>query len=51
LLAGKPTVLKIEGKEVVCCTCRKKVKVVAVPYGLGHIARCPKCDNLAYNGD
>jgi len=38
-------------KEVICLTCHKKVMVKLIPYGKGHIATCPECGQLAYNGD
>lgn len=44
---------KIEVKKevvVVCISCRKEVKVKMFPYGDGHIASCPVCGDLAYNG-
>ncbi|MFH1667601.1 MAG: hypothetical protein ABH884_01085 [Candidatus Komeilibacteria bacterium] len=37
-------------KEVECLSCREIVKVELIPYGGGHIASCPKCNKLAYNG-
>ena len=43
---------KKEIKKVKCLTCRETVEVKLIPYGTkeGHIAVCPKCDKLAYNG-
>ncbi len=38
-------------KVIKCLSCRKKVKVKLVRYGHGHIATCPVCDKLAYNGE
>lgn len=38
-------------KEVKCISCHKLVTVELSPYGNGHIANCPKCKKLAYNGD
>ena len=38
-------------KEVVCISCKKKVVVKLVAFGSGHIATCPKCGKLAYNGE
>ena len=37
-------------KTVVCRSCGKTVEVKLVPYGEGHIATCPVCKKLAYNG-
>lgn len=37
-------------KKVICVSCKEKVEVELVPYGGGHIATCPKCNKLAYNG-
>lgn len=37
-------------KEVICINCKEKVVVELVKYGGGHIAICPKCKKLAYNG-
>jgi len=37
-------------KEVICISCNQKVVVSLVKYGDGHIATCPKCKKLAYNG-
>ena len=37
-------------KEIVCLSCKKEVEVELVRYGSGHIAKCPKCGKLAYNG-
>jgi len=39
-----------EKVTVTCLTCKEKVKVEMIPYGSGHIAICPKCKKLAYNG-
>ena len=33
-----------------CITCHKDVEVVLVSFGSGHIATCPECGELAYNG-
>jgi len=41
----------IKEVNVVCLSCRKEVKVKMIPYGSGHIATCPMCGKLAYNGD
>lgn len=38
-------------KEVKCISCFKIVKVELVPYGRGHVANCPDCGKLAYNGE
>jgi predicted RNA-binding Zn-ribbon protein involved in translation (DUF1610 family) len=38
-------------EEVICVSCNKKVKVTLKPYGEGHIAICPLCGKLAYNGE
>ncbi len=35
---------------VVCLSCKKQVEVMLVSYGKGHIATCPACGKLAYNG-
>ncbi len=35
---------------VVCISCGEVVEVKLVPYGDGHIAKCPECGKLAYNG-
>lgn len=37
-------------EEVTCVTCKEEVEVKKIPYGNGHIATCPKCGKLAYNG-
>lgn len=37
-------------KEVECISCWKKVEVNLIPYDNGHIATCPICKELAYNG-
>lgn len=37
-------------EKVKCISCRQEVEVVKVPYGTGHVAKCPKCGRLAYNG-
>lgn len=37
-------------KKVKCITCREEVSVKLVSYGEGHVAICPKCGGLAYNG-
>ena len=37
-------------KVVVCVSCGKEVEVDLQHYGGGHIATCPKCGQLAYNG-
>jgi len=36
--------------NVVCAACKKEVEVKLIPYGDGHIAVCPVCKKLAYNG-
>lgn len=38
-------------KTVTCRTCTKEVRVELIPYGCGHVAVCPECKKLAYNGD
>jgi len=37
-------------KTVVCVSCRKEVVVELHEFGSGHIAVCPLCKKLAYNG-
>jgi len=37
-------------KKVVCISCKQEVQVTLVRYGNGHIATCPSCGKLAYNG-
>ena len=37
-------------KQVKCSECGKEVEVKMIPYGLGHLALCPICGKLAYNG-
>ena len=37
--------------EIVCLSCKKKVKVRLMRYGKGHIAVCSECKKLAYNGE
>ena len=39
-----------EKRKVVCVSCRKEVVVDLEPFGSGHIALCPVCKKLAYNG-
>ncbi|MFA6324725.1 MAG: hypothetical protein WCX46_00645 [Candidatus Paceibacterota bacterium] len=41
----------MQKKEVVCLSCKKTVEVSLVSYGFGHIAPCPHCKQLAYNGE
>jgi len=36
--------------ETECLTCKETVEVKLIPFGGGHIATCPKCGKLAYNG-
>lgn len=38
-------------KAVACQSCGEEVEVKFVSYGGGHIAICPKCGCLAYNGE
>lgn len=38
-------------KECKCINCEKIVTVMMMSYGNGHIATCPLCGKLAYNGD
>ena len=40
-------------KEVECLSCHKTVEVELKPFGTkgGHIATCPDCGKLAYNGE
>lgn len=40
-----------EVKKVMCRTCKKEVEVKLIDYGNGHIAICPICQKLAYNGE
>jgi len=42
--------MKEEKKTVICITCTKEVKVKLIPFGSGHVASCPVCKKLAYNG-
>ena len=42
--------IKEDKMKVICVSCKRKVKVKLVRYGDGHIAVCPKCKRLAYNG-
>lgn len=42
--------MKTETEKIKCLTCGEEVEVELMNYGYGHIARCPKCDKLAYNG-
>ncbi len=37
--------------KIVCLSCKEKVKVKLVSFGKGHIATCPECGELAYNGE
>jgi predicted RNA-binding Zn-ribbon protein involved in translation (DUF1610 family) len=37
-------------KKKVCLSCGKEVEVIMISYGYGHIAVCPSCGKLAYNG-
>lgn len=37
--------------KIVCLFCKKEVKVKLISYGSGHIATCPECGELAYNGE
>ncbi|MDD5291539.1 MAG: hypothetical protein PHZ04_05600 [Patescibacteria group bacterium] len=43
--------LKKITKKVNCVTCYKEVMVKLLPFGFGHIAICPECGKLAYNGE
>ena len=38
-------------KQVICESCGKEVEVKLIKYGDGHIATCPSCCKLAYNGE
>lgn len=40
----------MEAIKVICLSCHKEVEVVLISYANGHIAKCPSCDKLAYNG-
>ncbi len=37
-------------KKVICLSCKEEVEVELKDYGNGHIATCPVCHQLAYNG-
>jgi hypothetical protein len=37
-------------EKVICLACKEEVKVKLEKYGNGHIAICPLCGKLAYNG-
>lgn len=37
-------------EKVKCISCHKMVEVIKMPYGGGHVATCPLCKKLAYNG-
>jgi len=37
-------------KKVICLSYGKEVEVKLTPYGNGHVATCPSCGKLAYNG-
>jgi len=39
-----------ETKTVICLSHHQEVQVKLIPYGDGHIAECPDCGKLAYNG-
>ena len=36
--------------KIVCLSCQKEVEVKLIPFGNGHVATCPKCKEIAYNG-
>ena len=40
----------VEMKTVICLSHHQEVEVKLIPYGDGHIAECPDCGELAYNG-
>ena len=40
----------MEKVKVICLSCGEEVEVKLVSYGYGHIAVCPVCNELAYNG-
>jgi len=42
--------MKEETTKVVCLSCQKEVEVKPIPFGNGHVASCPECGKLAYNG-
>jgi DNA-directed RNA polymerase subunit RPC12/RpoP len=50
---GKGHMLQEKARELVvhCLTCHKEVTVKLSSFGEGHIANCPSCGKLAYNGD
>lgn len=37
-------------EEIICLSCFQEVKVILVELSNGHVAVCPICDKLAYNG-
>jgi len=40
----------MESVKTTCVSCKEEVVVKLVSFGGGHIATCPKCGRLAYNG-
>jgi uncharacterized paraquat-inducible protein A len=40
----------VKGTKTICLTCYTLVVVKLISYGFGHIAVCPRCNKLAYNG-
>jgi len=38
-------------KEIECPHCGIMVEMKLMPYANGHIAICPKCRKVAYNGE
>jgi len=43
--------VKEMNKKVICLSCKREVEVKLINYGDGHIATCPVCQKLAYNGE
>ena len=43
--------LSTETARVRCLTCHAQVEVKLLPFGGGHVATCPICNQLAYNGN
>ena len=42
---------EINENEKKCVSCYALVAINLITFGFGHIARCPICGGLAYNGD
>ncbi len=36
--------------KIICLSCKKEVEAKLVSCGNGHVAVCPVCNKLAYNG-